>query len=391
MAISYLSRFLILGARSELSLSEKLELLNLYHQLSDDQIILERLEEEGLIGLVYHHLKTFSSDIAPDFFSTLKSKALVYAARQARIIEEMLHLSFLMSKKNIRWVVIKGLSLAHRFYPEPYWRPFFDVDLIVHPEDGEILNQMLTAYELKPALAPHFQPSLKEKTLKNKYWLYRPLYRKGDLILEVHFGFPLLHHSSEGEEDFWSSREKFPVGQQELPCLAPEYELSLLCLHLQQHSYSRLIWLTDIVQLIGAGRVDWNKVDKIAQRENIKGSLAHTFSVINQLWPEAIPEETRPLFYLTSAEKYLFRLFFPLNPILTREKLYDSPAHTPTFLQLLGQHSLKTWVKTLKNFFFPPTDWVAYYYGLKPWSFKFLHHYLWRLVRPFVLVLRRLF
>ncbi|RLE09719.1 MAG: hypothetical protein DRJ06_02385 [Candidatus Aminicenantes bacterium] len=391
MVNPYLTRFLILTAQTELSPSERKELLALHRQLADHQLILAKLEEEGLVGLAYHHFNAFSNDVNPDFFNLLKNKALVYTARQARIIEQILPLSSFLSRENIRWVVVKGLSLAYRIYPEPYWRPFFDVDMLVHPDDGERVDELLPGFGLEPVMARHLSLASNLAALKKNFWLYRPLYKKKELFLEVHLGFPLLHQEREGEEDFWTSREKFKVQGWELPCLLPEYEFALLCLHLQQHSYSRLIWLTDIVQLIKARQINWDKVKEIAQREHVEGSLAYAISIINQLWPNSVSEDTGPLFSPTKQEKFWLRVFFPLSPILTREEIKESPIHTPSLLQLLGQPRVRTWGRTLKNFFFPPADWVTYYYGFKPWSFKFFRHYLWRLTRPFIFLVKRLF
>jgi hypothetical protein len=349
------------------------------------------MEEEGIVGLAYYHLHKFSSEVSPVLLQKLKRKTFIQVARQEKIMNQMSNLAKELARENLRWVIIKGLSLALTIYPEPYWRPFFDVDIIVHPEDGQRLDRLLISHNLfcEPDLSPG--PILPRELTKREFWLYRPLYRQEELILEVHLGFPLLHSSRQGEEDFWNSREGFFIRDQRLPRLSPEYELALLSLHLQQHSYSRLIWMTDIVQFIQSNRLNWTKLEEIAVRENIKASLGYTFLVINQLWPESVPAEIVQRFSLNRRECFWFRFFFPLEPIITRERIQESPAHTPTFLKLIGQLKLKTWIKALKDFFFPPPLWVTHYYGLKPWSLKFFRHYLWRLSRPFSLIIKRLF
>lgn len=390
MAGPSVSRFLIACAFPRLSTKSQEEILSYLHHTDDYETILDKLTEEGLIGLAYHHLNSLSPEVPSRLLESLKTKTIILAARQEKIIRQMSLLAAELAERNLRWVVVKGLSLASRFYPDSYWRFFYDVDLIVHPEDSRELAQLLSQNKFLSESVPSSEREEGDFLNREKFWLYRPLYTQGELILEIHLGFPWLHSTPQSKEEFWNSRETFFLNNQPLPCLSPEYELALLSLHLQQHSYSRLIWLTDIIQLLQSRQVDWLKLDELAERENIKASLGYTFLVMEHLWPGRISFAQRPRFSLKKSETRWLRLFFPLEPIITRKNIQESPAHIPTFLKLLNQHQVKAWLKALKDFFFPPPHWVAHYYGLKPWSFKFFVHYLWRLSRPFSLIIKRL-
>ena len=385
-----ISQFLIACAFPQLSARSREQILLYLRTNPKYEVVLEKLMEEGLVGLAYHHLKSLFPEVPPILLESLKTKTLVLAARQEKIMKQMSVLAAKLAQKNWRWAVVKGLSLTLRFYPESYWRFFYDVDLIVHPDDSRELAQFLLQNKFSSEARPSLQKREGDLLDREKFWLYRPLYTQDELILEIHLGFPWLHSTPKSEVDFWNSRGTFTLNNHPLPCLSPEYELALLALHLQQHSYSRLIWLTDIVQLIQSQQIDWLKLEELAEREHIKASLGYTFLVLDHLWPGSIFWAEKHRFSLKKRETLWLRLFFPLEPILNRKNIQDSPAHTPTFLKLLHQHKVRTWLKALKDFFFPPPHWVAHYYGLKPWSFKFFKHYLWRLSRPFSLIIKRL-
>lgn len=385
------SRLLIVCSRLSLSAVVKNELEDfLYNRDIPWGSVIKTAEEEGVLPLLYHHLKPYNSLIPRQIMTELKKNTFQVASFNLWMINIITPLLIEFEKKDIRVVIIKGLRLVHTVYPEVHFRPFVDVDILVDFKQLKEIDQILREKGFQQKERVGFSANLKKKG-EEQYWAFRPLYKKEALLIELHFNFPGIPRDFSLEKNLWQETKKIKINNVSMPILSPEYEFCLLCLHAQQHSYSRLIWLTDIAEFIEKEKINWDEVELIGSKEKITPSLYHALAMVNHFWPETVKNEILKRFPLNSWEKFWLNFFWPSSSILNRKMKLQPPMHTPTFIRLIAGRGLSKIMAILNDFFFPPAAWVAYYYGLKPFSLRFFLHYLWRLSRPFVIIINRIF
>jgi hypothetical protein len=142
----------------------------------------------------------------------LRSRAL--ELRLGRVVDAL-------ARQRIAFVVWKGWSLA-RLYPERCLRPYGDIDILVRAAD-------LPAAER--AVAACTEPM--------------------SVDLADHFAFAPLR--AEHVEPLLARAVLRPHGDRLVPCLSPEDELRLTCLHALKHGLERPLWLCDVALLLELG------------------------------------------------------------------------------------------------------------------------------------------
>ena len=204
-------------------------------------------------------------------------------------------------------VLLKGAALARTLYLDPALRPFADIDLLVPNERVEDAKQMLIAagYEIAPDL-------LSEK-FNRRYHSNLPLFRRAPhpIHVELHwrlsdpFSLTAFDHAA-----LFARSHCVPVaGNITVRVLSPEDELVYLAAHLDNHGYlnrmiversasteislhelsgNRLIWFTDLHELIGADP-DWPRVMDFARNAGASDSLAVSLRLLRALLGTPIP------------------------------------------------------------------------------------------------------
>jgi hypothetical protein len=384
-----IQELLILCSMDTLAVSAKERIIQFLRSGPDWNEFLEKASLEGVGPRTYSHLKQFSNIIPEDIFSILKGMYIQNAAHNICFSKGLEPLFTDTAGQNMPIAVIKGARLAKSVYSDSNNRPFVDIDLLVHPSAlaglKDKLNILGFAQETSQALEPG------QNSLLEQYWTYRPVYKKYRLLLELHTNFPGLHCPFISEKDLWNNLKTLNFIDAPVPVLSPEYELCLLCLHVQQHSYSRLIWLADIARLVQKENINWEKVIRICRKEGIEASVLWGLHLVGLLWPGTIPEHVLSRFHIGRMEKWFLRFLWPEEDVKSRRATVNYPMHIPTFLALIRRKKLFSALKILLKIYFPPKGWILYYYRIPPNSMKMFFHYTWRLYRPIFLVSRKIF
>ncbi len=351
--------------------------------------LVEQASKEGVAALLYKNLKRFSERIPAPTILDLKKRYYENAARNLSIIHRLKPFLDEIRMAGIKAAVIKGARLTATLYHDLGLRPYTDVDFIVSPLERKELISILERLNFKKHKNEVVDRKVKKK--EKLFWTYRPLYIKQGLFIEIHYSFPGLHLPFTLEDNLWANIQKIEIDGVEANALSPEYELCLLCIHVQQHSYSRLIWLTDIVEMAALGSMDWEKVFYICRQEKIHALVYYSLYLVNQLWPCSIPDDILDRFQVTSIEKKLLNFFWSEEKVKSRTMTEVIPMHTPTLFAVLSRRKISPIIKALLEFFFPPRIWVAHYYNIPQNSVRIFYHYIWRLFRPLTLIFRRSF
>jgi len=383
------TELLVLCSRVELRADQRHKLEKVLDRDLNWEKVLDRASGEGTSSLLYKNLKTYEEKIPDKFLKKLKETYLRNTGRNISLLNSLKPVLEAVEEAGFRAAVIKGARLVNTVYQDIGERYFIDVDLLVNHSDRDNIQKILKDLGFVQASSEYIHHELSER--EKRYWTYRPVFRKNKLELELHYNFPGLHLPFSMDQDLWQNTHKILIEGSPAQILSPEYELCLLCLHSQQHSYTRLDWLTDMAEMSGEDKLDWNKVREICQKERISAPVFYGLYLVNQLWPKTVSESILNRFSVSYLERKMLEFFWPMESVRSRDQKLLFPMHAPTFLSVLSRKKLSLFIMALYNFFFPPRAWVSLYYGISPNSYKMIVHYLWRFWRPAYLLLLKFF
>ncbi len=381
------ARLLLLCSRPDPAPSDLLEAGRILERGVDWDWLISRSEGEGTDSLLYWNLRLFPQTASAGNLQNLKARFLRTLARNSRVFRALEPLLGAVRAAGARVALTKGARLAHTSYPEVGLRPFGDVDCIVHPGDWDILRKALADSGFIQAAV---RPDGLDLSDPKRLWTYSPYYRKGELLVEVHFNHMGLLFPFGSEEDFWDSTRLFSFGGTKARILSPEYELCYLCLHAQQHSYQKLMWLSDIAALVSREAPDWDRVFSICDEERIQPSVFYTLHLVRFIWPDSVPESVLSRFRTGFFMRRVLRFLWPESDVERRELLCSWPYDMPSLLSLWERRDPLLALRTVRTILFPPRAWISYVSGRggRPGQVRFYN--LRRIWRPLGLALKRM-
>ena len=382
------SRLFVLCSRPKADAGEGAEALHLAGAVRDWDRVLAKAEREGILALLYWCLRDDPGAVPGPVLEKLRLAFLRNLARTTQLYREMELFLASVRRSGLRAALTKGGRLALDVYPDIALRPFWDVDFIVHPSDWSELRRILAGLGFVEASATAAVASSASGPPLD--WTYSPYFRKGPLFLEFHANPLGLHFPSRVEDGFWSSAGRLQVRGTEALVLPAENELCYLCVHAQQHSYQRLIWLADIARLAGRAGLDWSWVDRIARDERIKGPVYYGLHLAGTLWPGSVPPEPLVTLRPGPAEMAGLRFLWPETATAARTAASAWPYYMPSIFSLWERRDPVLAARMLGQIFFPPRDWLASATGVAANSPRLYGRYVERLLRPAVTAARRM-
>ena len=210
--------------------------------------------------------------------SAQQAEELLEAQRHAMICalqleRRLLELAAAFEEAKLGYVVLKGSAVAHASYPDPSWRPFGDLDVLVRSSEFASAAGVLT-----------------ELGFRRRYAEPRPGFVE-------RFGHSALHVSEEGAEvdlhrapiagpfgqwirsnELFEMTSAFRLGGRDLPRLSDSALLVHACVHASLGARPPLFLpLRDVVQTAGSPGVDWGLIRDLAARWKLRVVFAHAF------------------------------------------------------------------------------------------------------------------
>lgn len=225
------------------------------------------LDEGQLEDLVAHH-----------------SEAMLRALAVER---KFLSLSDRFADAGIEVVALKGPTMAHTVYPDPSWRPFGDLDLLVRTPDWRPALGLLKSLGFG-RLFPEPRAGFDERFGK------AAVHTNGDGIeIDLH---RTLAMGVFGEwirpEDLFARTTTFRLGSRTLWRLDDTALLLHACVHATLGWNPPQVWpLRDILQVAHRGRVDWEDAADLARRWRMRAVVHHSLTTASLALGVALPVE----------------------------------------------------------------------------------------------------
>ncbi len=253
-----------------------------------------------------------------------------------------------LSDAQVRAIVLKGMALAETVYPNTALRPFTDIDLLIHEEDLHRVGEKLS--QLGYVAFPDHHPGFARQFGVALFYLKRNV-----LGIDVHWHIARLPYSRYIPIDqLWESAISVNIKGTDTLVLSPEDLLIHLCLHVSKESYSLLIWLADISEVIYhySETLDWGLLLEKIQLYKTNSLMCYVLSLVRSLFSAPVPSPV--LEHLSSSEAVSFeaRLF----RVLADPGIADIKWGVAEFLTIRG---IMAKVKFLIGILLPGRDYIA--------------------------------
>jgi len=195
------------------------------------------------------------------------------------------------NEANIPLMLFKGPTLAHTVYPKPQMRTYHDIDALVHPWD------ITRAHELLLSMGYTFYEEFRGNALDKNRTGYNYTLKRPDSWLEVLIELHTAPHTGEIATVFdvdamWQKAQSITVLGERALTMDPLDHLLYLCWHYRFHSFSRLIWLYDLVAMLRSfsAEFDWHMLVQAARHQRLATTLYYCLLWCRDLFGVAIPK-----------------------------------------------------------------------------------------------------
>lgn len=259
---------------------------------------------EGVDGFLYHHLSHLNDISQPtQALNQLKQSYLSYQQTRIHFENEAEFMSYQLEANGLSALALQGLSLL-QVYKVPGLRPMGDIDILVRlPERHQVISSLKAVGFSAP------NPEYPNNLIKNRLWLDIHIHVLNiDRIKSRRYIFP------KDLSVLWD--RAVPLFPSTKGILKPDPidNFILLAAHTLKHSYSRMIWLTDLNEsLIKFIFVPnrWSHLIERARFWNQEKIVLYGLIVIEGILGQNIPLKVKEaLGYekLSVFEKYVLRL-----------------------------------------------------------------------------------
>ncbi len=259
--------------------------------------VLRLAEHHGVLPLAARNLIEHARGLPAEVERTLRSAYEANLRRSLWFTVELARIMQHFGRRQLRAVPYKGAVLAQSLYRNLGLRIFSDLDFLISSVDFERAKQALAEIGYRPAA--DLTPAVERLWLRNGYERAFDSAAGKNLVelqwaLLPHFYGVDLHSDDLRVEELMARAGRTVAGGCEMPCLAPEDSLLVLCLHAGKHLWMRLIWLSDIAETLRsqspAQPIDYSLVVGRARALGIDRILGVSFWLVKNVLRVKLPQ-----------------------------------------------------------------------------------------------------
>jgi hypothetical protein len=319
--------------------------------------VLSRLRGHAITGFAVAAAEADYLDLLPE-----QIDRLLEAHRQAMLAplaieRSLLELASEFEAEDVEFVVLKGPALAHTVYPDPSWRYFGDLDLLVRGEDWRRASRILESIGYRRRL-PEPHPGFDERFGKAS-----PFRRQGGIEVDLHRTLAV------GPFGLWIEPEALFEEATELPLwdrTLRRLDDTMLQLHACMHASlgSRppmRVPLRDVAQVAHFGQVDWEALADLAVRWKLGVVVRHAMESASETLGVGFPADAQGVMARTASRRERRAL---LGYVTDRRR--RGAIATSTLMAIPGLRGKAAYIRAL---IFPNREFLTAWSGSRPASY----------------------
>jgi hypothetical protein len=195
-----------------------------------------------------------------------------------------------LAASGIEAMLLKGTSLATRYYPAPATRPMVDIDLLVPHAEAE------RAFTV---LAGAGWASVKQAPASELVgYTHAVSFVRQQTNLDLHWNALWPQRTADADRPLWENAQRIEHQGRVAWALAPTDELFHACMHgarRSQNAYSwaplpLIRWITDAFMITRRHAIDWTRIATLAERFHARLHLRDAFLCLRH-FGVAVPDE----------------------------------------------------------------------------------------------------
>ena len=262
-------------------------LSGLLHSVDSPRLIILG-QEHGAIGHLASGLSSLGQTaVPPEIKLALLDRQRAQNFLTLRLTAELFRLLEQFTAKNISALTVKGPVLAMQAYGDPAMRSYGDLDLLVRQRDIRRATEAMLASGYQPRIS---LSEIDAGKIPGQYLFYKP---DSNLIVELHNDFTLRYFPRRLPIEACFARQiRVHLDNHEVPTLAVEDELVLVCIHGAKHFWERLSWIADVAALVTRQTgIDWDRALESARAVRAEHLLHTGLRLAADLLHARLPEE----------------------------------------------------------------------------------------------------
>jgi hypothetical protein len=283
--------------------------------------VLELARQHRVLALLFSRISDLGPAVPPAVQEQLRAEYDRNAFHNLSNANELIGLLGLFKRDGIPAVPFKGVVLGAAVYGDLTSRPAGDLDLLIDRRHLVRAADLLLerGYQLETPISISGTPPVPEYY---EYHFERP---SDGMVVDLHWRLSLTqpgYSRDLGLDWVWPRRRIAMLAGAEIPDLDPEITLLLLCMHGSKHAWSRLIWISDVAQLLACHPgLDWAGVTQEAKRRGLWRTLALGVLLAHRIANVVVPQTVWRGFESDANASSLARHI--------QETLFDAPGSAP--------------------------------------------------------------
>ncbi|BDZ69009.1 nucleotidyltransferase domain-containing protein [Methanobacterium ferruginis] len=236
------------------------------------------------------------SSVCPEFIPVsvlLELKRIFYKNTQRNLLvsRELIKILAIFEENKINTIPYKGITLSILAYGNLKFRQFNDIDIFIEKEDfRKVKNALISHNYLIQYPLNHNKEDLHLKHMHELKFINT----KNNIPVEIQWKFSGIcsHLQKDINKHIKELKLKsISINNYNILTFNPEDLFIILCLHAAGHSWSRLLWICDLNEMINSNVLDWKRIVDIAHEWGIERILFISLILTNDLLDTRIPNE----------------------------------------------------------------------------------------------------
>jgi len=246
--------------------------------------------EHGVISLLASAVAQFEENLAPpEFAHKIRQLHRAQVLSALKMTAELFRLVDQFRDAGLDTLLVKGPALALRAYGDTGARQYGDLDFIVRQKDILRATEIMISAGYRPEIPVE---SISPQKIPGQYVFARI---EAPLLVELHTertmryfprGLPI--------EEFFARRQYVSIDGHQIPTLAIEDELLLICIHGAKHLWERLSMVADVGAFIARQTgLNWERSFATARAAGAERMLHTGLLLASNLLRATLPQNVR--------------------------------------------------------------------------------------------------